>query len=122
MNNIKLGFIVILSSAHKAKQHNARINRARQTAELKQVSRMKAPLFALRLNELLDCVWLHYIFPVCRPNNLAINLLKTSYAKFPITPETTIVMIYEAAALTLGPRFGNREPIRTAVFSVKPEM
>jgi hypothetical protein len=39
------------------KQPNARINRARRTAEINQVSRMKAALFALRLNELFGCVF-----------------------------------------------------------------
>jgi hypothetical protein len=35
------------------KMPNARINRARRTVIISQVSRMKAALFALRLNELL---------------------------------------------------------------------
>ena len=34
---------------------NARINRARQAATITHASRMKAMLFALRLNELLGC-------------------------------------------------------------------
>ncbi len=40
--------------SHDYGKPNARINRARRTVIIKQVSRMKTMLFALRLNELLD--------------------------------------------------------------------
>jgi hypothetical protein len=43
-------FIEVVASGAAS---NARINRARRTAEIIQVSRMKAMLFALRFNELL---------------------------------------------------------------------
>jgi hypothetical protein len=41
--------------SHSDKQPNARINRARRTADTGKLT-MKATLFALRLNELLDFV------------------------------------------------------------------